>query len=129
MTFQTTLRGLTWAYKWGERPNSSMVYGTNEQVQVMGSWLVLINLTRKNQVQYYFDLFSTKTDQHQFSPNNVNTESGEKVMRIIDMNTQGKMLFSRKCIEITQGDSHMKGASPPGDITLENLYLDIGPYY
>ena len=61
-------------------------------VQVMGSWLVLINLTRKNQVQYYFDLFSTKTDQHQFSPNNVNTESGEKVMRIIDMITQGKML-------------------------------------
>ena len=92
MTFQTTLRGLTWAYKWGERPKSSMVYGTNEPVQVMGSWLVLINLTRKNQVQYYFDFFSTKTDQHQFSPNNVNTESGEKVMRIIDMITQRKML-------------------------------------
>ena len=79
MTFQTTLRGgLTWAFKWGERPKSGMVYGTNEPVQVMGSWLVLINLTRKNQVQYYFDLFSTKTDQHQFSPNNVNTKSGEK---------------------------------------------------
>ena len=117
MTFQTTLRGLTWAYKWGERPNSSMVYGTNEQVQVMGSWLVLINLTRKNQVQYYFDLFSTKTDQHQFSPNNVNTESGEKVMRIIDMNTQGKMLFSQKCIEITQGGGGgfpYEGSLPPG---------------
>ena len=92
MTFQTTLRGLTWAFKWGERPKSGMVYSTNEPVQVMGSWLVLINLTRKNQVQYYFDLFSTKTDQHQFSPNNVNTESGEKFMRIIDMITQGKML-------------------------------------
>ena len=56
MTFQTTLRGLTWAFKWVETPKSSMVYGTNEPVQVMGSWLVLINLTRKNQVQYYFDL-------------------------------------------------------------------------
>ena len=83
MTFQTTLRGLTWAFKCGERPKSSMVYGTNELVQV---------LTRKNQVQYNFDLFSTKTDQYQFSPNNVNTESGEKVMIIIDMITQGKML-------------------------------------
>ena len=32
MTFQTTLRGLTWAFKWGERPKSGMVYGTNEPV-------------------------------------------------------------------------------------------------
>ena len=35
---------------------------------------------------------SSKTDQHQSSPNNINTSSREKVMRINKMITSGKML-------------------------------------
>ena len=35
---------------------------------------------------------SPKTDQHQFSPHNINTLSKEKVIRFIKMITSGKML-------------------------------------
>ena len=41
-----------------------------------------------------FDPVSPKSDQHQFSPNNINTQSKEMVMRINKMITTGKMLWS-----------------------------------
>ena len=63
---------------------------------------------------------SPKSDQHQFSPNNIHTLSREMVKRIINqMITNGKMLdlllnslnlSLRKCMKIS----------------LENLYVDIG---
>ena len=37
---------------------------------------------------------SPKSDQHQFSPNNIHTKSREKVVRINKMITSGKKLWS-----------------------------------
>ena len=57
-----------------------------------------------------------KSDQHQFSPNNISKSSRVKVMRIGKMITKGKMLWSfikfyqSKCMEIS----------------FENLSVDIG---
>ena len=62
---------------------------------------------------------SPKSDQHQFSPNNINTWSREKGMRTDEMINKGEKLWSRQyllakeCIE---------------DSTLENLYLDVGAW-
>ena len=39
-----------------------------------------------------FNTLSPKSDQHQFSPNNIHTRSREQVMRISKMITKGKML-------------------------------------
>ena len=41
-----------------------------------------------------FNPLSAKSDKHQFSPNDINMQSREEVMRIDKMITKGKMLWS-----------------------------------
>ena len=67
----------------------------------------------------FLNLLSAKSDKHQFSHNIISAQSGEEVMRIDEMITEGKntvVIFQIlptsyvwKCIEIS----------------LENLYADI----
>jgi len=52
---------------------------------------------------FHFNPLGPKSDQHQFSPNNISRSSRVKVMRIAK-------LITKKCMEIS----------------LENLYVDIG---
>ena len=57
MTFQTTLRGLTWAYKWGE-------YQKAVWFMVLMSWYRCIEHKRTKLVSYStynFDLFRTSS--------------------------------------------------------------------
>ena len=57
-----------------------------------------------------FNPLSSKSDQHEISPHNIDTSSREKVIRINGMNTRRKLHTIRKCMEISE----------------ENLYVDIG---
>ena len=59
--------------------------------------------------------FESQSDQHQFTPNSINTQSKEKVMRIFEMITWGRsLIFSQilstnslsKCIEISLENSN-----------------------
>ena len=69
--------------------------------------MATVNLT------YTVKPFSFKSDQHQFSHDNINTSLGKEVMRINKKNTKGKKAFIfskilsttcnplRKCMEIS----------------------------
>ena len=63
---------------------------------------------------------SPKSDQHQFSPHNLNTLSKEKVMRFNKMITSRIILWS--FIKILTTNSLRKSM----EISLENLYVNIG---
>ena len=70
--------------------------------------------TRREQLK------GNRSDQHQVSPNNINTSSREKVTRINTLTAKGEMLWS--FIEILLTFSVRKCM----ENSLENFDLDIG---
>ena len=65
---------------------SQMLPAQNFSVCVHTEWKILLYMCLG------VNPLSPKSDQHQTSPRNINTSSGEKVMRINKMITKGKLL-------------------------------------
>ena len=72
-----------WNYSTNQRKLTLIRWREQEKVWDLGLVLLLV-----------VDTTSPSSDQHQFSPNNINTLSKEKVMRFNTVITSGKMLWS-----------------------------------
>ena len=80
----------------------------------LGFWHYTSRECEGHQNEPFFP-FESQSDQHQFTPNSINTQSKEKVMRIFEMITWGRsLIFSQilstnslsKCIEISLENSN-----------------------
>lgn len=80
----------------------------------LGFWHYTSREREGHQNEPFFP-FESQSDQHQFTPNSINTQSKEKVMRIFEMITWGRsLIFSQilstnslsKCIEISLENSN-----------------------